>query len=199
MNGRPESSIYDPIGNILRLIMINYMPEGTKIHITRNGISYDQPYPYPIQGLMRFIYGSSANDIGELKNVISIFHLWRDDIEDYNVLKPIIINAIDRLVQLYEDRDIIIAALTHYKSILNSTSSSSCSIYNQIYDDLKKLWLEDNKETYKLMINYIRIMNESKNRGENIDPLYLDGATNIVESMGTKSYNIIKNIGNLKI
>lgn len=189
--------IYDPFANIFRLALINYLPKGTKIHLEYGCIQYD--YPTFFQGILRYIKGSSANDIGELRNVIYLLCLWKDEIsDDFEFIRMILIRAIDQLIELYSERDVVSSALYHYKNLLQRESTSSLTTYNPIYDSIRKLWLVENRSVFDLMIRYLYILEKEKCKGGGIDSIYIDGAITILETMTRRSEKLIKEIAHIK-
>lgn len=64
-----KQQLLDPLCTIVRLILLNFNADGTKIHIQNNRI-WLLP-PHKIQSVERFIYGDSRNDICILGNAIN--------------------------------------------------------------------------------------------------------------------------------
>ena len=62
MNNR--NLILEPFCCILRIILLDYKPTGTKISIQNNSILYNEPSFY--QGILRTFYGDNREDIHNL-------------------------------------------------------------------------------------------------------------------------------------
>lgn len=69
-----KQQLLDPLCTIVRLILLNFNPDGTKIHIQNNRIFLDPPRK--IQSVERFLYGDSRQDICILGNVINNFIIY---------------------------------------------------------------------------------------------------------------------------
>lgn len=69
-----KHQLLDPLCTIVRLILLNFNPDGTKIHIQNNRIFLDPPRK--IQSVERFLYGDSRQDICILGTVINNFIIY---------------------------------------------------------------------------------------------------------------------------
>ena len=67
-NNMNRNLILEPFCCILRIILLNYKPIGTKISIQNNSIQYYDPSIY--QGILRSIYGDNREDIHNLYSPI---------------------------------------------------------------------------------------------------------------------------------
>ena len=68
------SSTLEPISALIKLAILNYKQEGTKISINDNGIFFQEPYMY--QGLLRYWYNDSRYDIDKLELLITKAIIW---------------------------------------------------------------------------------------------------------------------------
>ena len=64
-----KHQLLDPIASLNKLVLLNFYPVGTRIHIKNNRIHLDPPHKG--QSVERFIYGDSRSDISVLGSVIS--------------------------------------------------------------------------------------------------------------------------------
>ena len=69
-----KQQLLDPVCTIVRLILLNFNLDGTKIHVYNNKIDIDPPHK--IQSIERFIYGDSRNDICILGNAINNYIIY---------------------------------------------------------------------------------------------------------------------------
>jgi len=78
-NNMNRNLILEPFNCILRIILLNYKKEGTKISIQNNSIQYSDPSLY--QGIIRSIYGDNRDDIHNLYAPILKAYEWYDTID----------------------------------------------------------------------------------------------------------------------
>ena len=78
-NNMNKNLILEPVCCILRIILLSYKPEGTKISIQNNSIQYNDPTFY--QGIWRTIYGDNRDDIHNLYAPILKAFEWYDTID----------------------------------------------------------------------------------------------------------------------
>ena len=86
---------------IIRLGLLKFKPAGTKLSITDNKISYNDPSIF--QPAIRYYYGDSRNNIHNLFNPIQKIILWYD-IKDVKI-KYILTNAKEGLENLKKSYD----------------------------------------------------------------------------------------------
>ena len=78
-NNMNRNLILEPFNCILRIILLNYKLEGTKISIQNNSIQYNDPSFY--QGILRSIYGDNRDDIHNLYSPILKAFEWYNTID----------------------------------------------------------------------------------------------------------------------
>lgn len=175
-----RNSILDPFTCIVRLAVLGFKPEGTKISVFYNRISYNEPGI--LQGIMRWTYGDNREDLHNLFNPIKKVIEW------YNLTIPEIkgicefaIKGLNVLMKSYKTQSIICHSLEHYATILqkaldntnkNVTSedltlsknfikeksklkmlnSINDSKYSLIYSNLRELW---NKREITIVYNIL--------------------------------------------
>lgn len=71
---KERNIIIDPFSCIIKLCLLNTMPEGTKISIYENKIYFNEPNY--TQGVVRFIYGDNREDLHNLFAPINKFVNW---------------------------------------------------------------------------------------------------------------------------
>ena len=62
----PSNSIIDPLTCVVRLSLLKYKPDGTKISVKENQISYNEPTL--LQGPIRWTFGDCRDDLHNLFN-----------------------------------------------------------------------------------------------------------------------------------
>ena len=78
-NNMNRNLILEPFCCILRMILLNYKPIGTKISIQNNSIQYYDPSMF--QGILRSIYGDNREDIHNLYSPILKAFEWYNTID----------------------------------------------------------------------------------------------------------------------
>ena len=111
--------LLEPLSCILRLILLSYKPEGTKISIQNNSIQYYDPSFY--QGILRSIYGDNREDIHNLYAPILKAFEWYNTIDSkmnkYFFEKLII--GLECLKNVYNPNTIIYHTITHYITMIH--------------------------------------------------------------------------------
>lgn len=115
-----KNQILDPISCIIRLGMLGFKPQGSKISINENKIKFNENLFY--QGFLRWHIGDSRDDLHNLHNPIQKISEWYDsNIQEIKNIIQVAINGIKNLKLSYEDECIIQYTLNHYISILQES------------------------------------------------------------------------------
>ena len=92
---------------IMRMILLNYKIEGTKISIYNNSISYNEPNYY--QGIIRNYNGDTREDLHNLYNpFMKAFEWWHDEEERNIYFYTLCKNGLNKLINIY-DKDSVIS------------------------------------------------------------------------------------------
>ena len=161
MNNR--NLILEPFCCIMRIILFNFKPEGTKISIQNNSILYNSPSLF--QGIFRSIYGDNREDIHNLYSPILKGFEWHN-IEESDMNRYFFENLIiglEKLNSVYDDNTIISHSISHYitmiKDILDTNDLTKFKEIDKqespLIENLKDIW--DNDEIYIIYknLNYI--------------------------------------------
>ena len=73
---KPNSQVLDPLSCLIRLVLLNYKPTGTKLSFTNNKIIFQEPNMF--QCAKRWSSGDSRQQIHNLYNPIFKIHQWYD-------------------------------------------------------------------------------------------------------------------------
>lgn len=182
-----RNSILDPFTCIVRLAVLGFKPEGTKISVFYNRISYNEPGL--LQGIMRWTYGDNREDLHNLFNPIKKVIEW------YNLTIPEIkgicefsIKGLNVLMKSYKTQSIISHSLEHYASILEK------ALYNTNKNVTNEdLTLSKNFIKEKSKLKMLKSINDSKYSliYSNLRELWNEREITIV-------YNILLEISNLE-
>lgn len=115
-----KNQILDPISCIIRLGMLGFKPEGSKISINENKITFNENLFY--QGFLRWHIGDSRDDLHNLHNPIQKISEWYDsNIQEIKNIIEVAINGIKNLKLAYETESIIQYTLDRYIDILQNS------------------------------------------------------------------------------
>ena len=144
-NKTDKKSILDPLSFIIRLSVLSFKPNGTKISVYENRISYNEPCV--LQGPLRWSYGDKRGDLHNLYNPIKKSLIWYDKSDEKIAgIVTYAITGINNLKKSYDPNSIITHSLDHYIDILNKDNSEQKEEikdnYNVLYQNLKTLWTD---------------------------------------------------------
>ncbi len=155
--------ILEPFCCILRIILLEYKPDGTKISIQNNSIQYYDPSFY--QGILRSIYGDNREDIHNLYAPIlkgfEWFSITDSKMNQYFFKR--LITGLEKLNKAYDENTIIHHSISHYitmvRDLIDINDLSKYKDYDKkespLIESLKNIW--DNDEIYIIYknLNYI--------------------------------------------
>ena len=138
--------IMDPVSTVIRLSILNYLPDGTKISFSDNHIKYHEPWV--LQGIVRWMNGSGRTDLHNLYYPLKKFRQWSEKSfgkdADLDLLKIKCSEGLLRLRKGYSesDRSICHSIDLYNQMLLNgdelikvdneNKNPASSSIYKQI-------------------------------------------------------------------
>ena len=176
-NNMNRNLILEPFSCILRIILLNYKSEGTKISIQNNSIQYYDPSIY--QGILRSIYGDNREDIHNLYSPILKAFEWYNTI-DSKMNKYFFENLIvglHNLKSVYNPNTIIYHTITHYITVILELLDCNTNIEkfknkdkeeSPIIDNLKNIW---DKDEIFIIYKNLHYINDTKD--ENLKKTYI--------------------------
>jgi|SaaInlStandDraft_2_1057019.scaffolds.fasta_scaffold148343_2 hypothetical protein len=139
--------LLDPLSCIIRLSILCFKPSGTKISITRNRISYNEPCV--LQGTIRWTQGDNREDLHNLFKPIQKSIEWYST-EDKNLknIFALSVGGLNKLKSAYGENTIITHSIDRYISIIQTgniieqpvNTRSNREVTNHIFEELKQLW-----------------------------------------------------------
>ena len=181
MNNR--NLILEPFCCILRIILLEYKPNGTKISIQNNSIQYYDPSFY--QGFLRSFYGDNREDIHNLYAPILKGFDWFSvtDSKMNRYFFERLITGLEKLKSVYQENTIIHHSISHYitmvRDLIDINDLSKYKDYDKkespIIQELKNIW--DNDEIYIIYknLNYINDTND-----DNLKKTYIKSIEDIL-------------------
>ena len=181
MNNR--NLILEPFSCILRIILLDYKPEGTKISIQNNSIQYYDPSFY--QGILRTFYGDNREDIHNLYAPILKGFEWfsiTDSKMNLYYFERLIV-GLEKLSSVYTENTIIHHSISHYitmvRDLIDINDISKYKNYDKkespLIEELKTIW---DKEEIFIVYKNLKYINETKD--ENLKKTYIKNIEDIL-------------------
>ena len=181
MNNR--NLILEPFCCILRIILLDYKPDGTKISIQNNSIQYYDPSFY--QGILRSFYGDNREDIHNLYAPILKGFDWYSITEskmNQYFFERLIIGLV-KLKSVYQENTIIHHSISHYitmvRDLIDINDLSKYKDYDKkespLIEELKNIW--DNDEIFIIYKN-LNYINDTKD--DNLKKTYIKSIEDIL-------------------
>ena len=156
-NHTNKNLILEPLCTIIKLILLSYKPNGTKISIYNNSILFHEPSI--VQGLIRLWTGDCREDLHNLYNpIIKSIHYSNINNEKHIFLLKKCIEGLKILINIYNINTIVNHTLLHYIDIINNFINKNIidTLENQspLIDGLKIFWNEKEIDLiYNLLIH----------------------------------------------
>lgn len=161
---KEKNIIIDPFSCIVKLCLLNKMPEGTKISIYENKIYFNEPNY--AQGVIRFIYGDNREDLHNLFAPINKFvnWYWNDENTDMIEVFDKAVSGLKRLKRAYGTWATIQHTIDYYILILMrkkklSDSQKSTIVKHNTHTQIIPKNISSTQKTY----NYNSYGNNSDN------------------------------------
>lgn len=159
--------ILEPITSVLRLILLKYKDDNTKISINNNSIQY--VCPIACQGVIRSINGDKRDDLHNIYNPLVKSMEWLP-LNDSNKERNMFffqesIYGIEKLIKCYDKDTLINHTLKHYITIINNFISNSTieeELSNTpLIENFKDFW---KNEELNIIFNKLQFINNSTDK-----------------------------------
>jgi hypothetical protein len=164
-----QRQILDPLTTMIKLAILGYKPQGTKLAIDNNKIYFQEPSF--TQGLLRWAYGNKRYELHHLLNPI-VKAVKRCDLTNPSIrsIFNLAINGLERLKSSYNNSSsVVIHSLDLYTNIIN----------NVLVNDNK----EENRIKTNSLIHTVQDDDEMQNNISIFSNLWLDEEINLVAKM----------------
>ena len=178
-----KNLILEPLCCILKLILLQFKEKGTKISVSDNSITFNEP-SYG-QGLVRSLYGDCREDLHNIYHPLLKSVEWYP-IRDFNIYYEECKKGLQLLLQVYDDNTTIHHTISHYISIIEGKNDKEVSETNPIIDNLKDFWKTEEINVINELLNLI-LKNIEKD-------VYLKCLENIVEEKEKKVNEYIQKV-----
>jgi hypothetical protein len=197
-----ENQVLDPLCAIIRLGLLKFKPAGTKLSITDNKISFNDPSIF--QPAIRYYYGDSRNNMHNLFNPIQKIIVWYD-IKNEKI-KYLLTNAkegLENLKKSYDDiqnSNLILHTLNFYIEIIvnildNNLDNHAMSETTDIYSvKLKDLWSESQINIIYSIFSEINNLNENGSNSNSEITSLIESIEIITSFKENKVKNIVNRI-----
>lgn len=205
-------TLLDPINTAISLSLLNHYPEGTKISIQNNEITFQEPGT--TQGVYRWTGGDKFEDLHNLINPIKKLlekknteELWGEDNKNFTFLCHSMHSGLSRLADTYKENQIANHTLEFYKSLISenlqnkshfleklNTDSDEIKGNYDIYQDFFEDW---NKEEINVMIVLLENLGFENKR--EISDAYKQSLHVITNSHNTRIKNILYKVQSGKV
>jgi hypothetical protein len=178
-----KNLILEPLCCILKLILLQFKEKGTKISVSDNSITFNEP-SYG-QGIVRSLYGDCREDLHNIYHPLLKSVEWYP-IKDFNIYYEECKKGLQLLLQVYDDNTTIHHTISHYISIIEGKNDEEVSETNPIIDNLKDFWKTEEINVINELLNLIM---------KNIEKdVYLKCLENIVEEKEKKVNEYIQKV-----
>jgi hypothetical protein len=165
-NVNHKKQILDPMTCIMRLALLFFNKDGTKISISNNKIIYQPPNIF--QGPFRWSNGDNRSDLHNLCEPIENMLLWYNtDNEIINKLLKYALKGLMKLKKSYNNDDfsnLVSHSLTHYMNLIENKIKIKKLKQNKQnnVDELKKELMINNIEKYDKISRLKKTWNENE-------------------------------------
>jgi hypothetical protein len=163
-----QKQILDPLTTMIKLAILGYKPQGTKLAIDNNKIYFQEPSF--TQGLLRWAYGNKRYELHHLLNPI-VKAVKRCDLTNPSIrsIFTLAINGLERLKSSYNNNSsVVIHSLDLYTNIIN----------NALVNDKDENRIKNNS-----LIHTVQDDDEIQNNISIFSNLWLDDEINLVAKM----------------
>lgn len=178
-----KNLILEPLCCILKLILLQFKEKGTKISVSDNSITFNEP-SYG-QGLMRSLYGDCREDLHNIYYPLLKSVEWYP-IDKFTIYYEECKKGLQLLLEVYDDNTTIHHTISHYISIIEGKNDKEVLETNPIIDNLKDFWKEEEIKGIDGLLNLI-LKNIEKD-------VYLKSLENIVEEKEKKVNEYIQKV-----
>jgi hypothetical protein len=145
--------ILEPLSCVLKIVILQWKPLGTKISISKNSLEFNEPSA--IQGFTRRMTGDSRHDLHNIcKPITKCLEWYPLSNPIYSLFYSECIKGLEILKSSYESNSIINHTLDHYIGILSGKDQEKIED-SAVIDGLKNMWTEKEIILLKTMVEHI--------------------------------------------
>ena len=168
-----KNLILEPISCLMKLIILQYKPNGTKISVSNNSILYNEPTL--TQGIYRMVYGDCREDLHNLYHpLLKCVEWYSNEDPQFQFFYQECKKGLLLLKDVYNDNTTIHHTISHYISIVDGTYNQRKEKINPIIDTLREIW---SPAEIKTLYDLLKLIEKNKNKD-----IYLKALEDIVTS-----------------
>jgi len=182
--------ILEPLHVIIKIAMLGFCPEGTKLTISANLLYLQKPTW--TQGVTRWYQQDTKEDLYYLFHAIRRYYKWykKEDNEIFNYILELAKKGISKLIRTYSsvDKKSILHTLSLYKNILNidnpelfNDADEDTVTIDNVFENITKVY---EQKTLMIAFSTFKLMEETENQ-EDIQS-YLRGLRYILKPIDCK-------------
>ena len=182
--------ILEPLHVIIKIAMLGFCPEGTKLTISANLLYLQKPTW--TQGVTRWYQQDTKEDLYYLFHAIRRYYKWykKEDNEIFNYILELAKKGISKLIRTYSsvDKKSILHTLSLYKNILNidnpelfNDADEDTVTIDNVFENITKVY---EQKTLMIAFSTFKLMEETENQ-EDIQS-YLRGLRYILKPINCK-------------
>ncbi len=191
--------ILDPLSVIIKLAILSNKPIGTKLFISNNIVSFQEPGPF--QAFCRYWFNTNKTDLQYLYNPIELacsFYLSETMVAKHSKLNDLFKgaqNGILRLMETYKQCSIIRLCLNYYYTLISNyldglkvdtlfRKDTLTPFYNaEIVASLNKLWT---CERIEIVLNMTTYLNNNETADSDVKSL-----ENIINNIDVQTQHVL--------
>ena len=205
---KKQLQLLEPLSTIIRLAILYFDLQGTKIAIYNNRIFTQKPNF--MQGTIRWTYGNKRNELHYLyKPIIIAIHKYKAELnDDIKIIFEYAVKGLEKLRSTYKQKSgtIICHSIDLYKEAItksiekksnnkkskdekevNLTESISYDdITSKLYDDFYNLW---NEEQIKIIADLLKLADKQTDIKSKVS--FVEAIDSIIKNKETKSLELI--------
>ena len=172
--------ILEPFGCLVRICLLNYKPDNTKLCIDENSVSYIESSMY--QGIYRQLSGDKREDLHNLYSpIVKSFDWFSKDLDYYRYIYDKSIDGLTKLLNTYDKNSTIYHTLNHYKILIENHINGIKNTENvgesPLINKLESFWTNTEKE---FVYRNLKLIEETNN------PIYIETIDNILKNKEKK-------------
>jgi len=203
-------TLLDPINTAVALSLLNHYPDGTKISIKNNEISFQ--IPGNVQGISRWGNGDKFEDLHNLINPIKKLlekknekDLWGDENKNFIFLCHSMHSGLNKLAETYKENQIANHTLEFYKSLISENLQNKSHFLDKLntdeiknnYDIYQEFFEEWNCNEVNVMV--VLLENIGLEEKKEIKEAYKSSLMTIIDGHNTLIKNIINRVQSGKV
>jgi hypothetical protein len=188
---QPQSKqqILHPMNCMVRLALLQYKSDSTKISVIDNSIYYNQPGL--LQGIIRYVNGDKREDIHNIYQPILKAIEWYDISNEVHLyIFQECLKGLDKLIETYSTHSTIHTTIQHYRKLLNSKIQGETideeidkSKESPLINELQNFW---DIEEIQIIFQLLKLLKKQ------MDPIYLQNIEDILQMKEKKLKDYIQ-------